>query len=65
MVLPAGEDPAFYQWPSSRWLVVDRTDLQGADVQRLAAALVRDGVGFVVLCDQRRAERCACVRGVE
>jgi hypothetical protein len=64
MVLPLGDDPAGYQWPAVRWLVVDATDLDGGERQRLAAALVRDGVRFVSLCDRKDASRCMSIRGV-
>ena len=57
LVLPPGTDPASYRWPALPDLVVDMTGLAGEAVQRLARALVRDGVGLAYLLDADRHER--------
>jgi len=57
LVLPPGTDPASYRWPALPDLIVDMTGLAGEAVQRLARALVRDGVGLAYLLDAEHHAR--------
>lgn len=49
LLLPFGDDPRDYRWPSVDALVCAVGDMERALVERLARALIRDGVRYACL----------------
>ena len=60
-LLPSGTDPLAVRWPSGS-AIVDVSDQPGALVQRLAQAMIRDGVEHAVLVDMRTPSRTVHVK---
>ena len=57
LVLPLDKDAEAIQWPPVLNLVANVTGLPGGEMQKLARALVRDGVRLIYMLDVSHPER--------